>query len=86
MAGRLTPGSLRRRSIDSAISAPVLPQDTAAVASPGAPVSIVDHIEVPSPLRSTWLGLSPMLTTFGSIADVAAPGTRPPRRAINCPS
>ena len=49
MAGRFTPGSLRSRSIDTAISAPVLPQDTATVASPFLTASMVENIEVPCP-------------------------------------
>ena len=63
MAGRLTPGSLRRRTIDIAISAPVLPQLTATVASPPRTASSVDHIDVSLPRRITWLGLSSMVTT-----------------------
>ena len=63
IAGRFTPGSLRRRSIDSAISAPVLPQLTATVASPARTDSMADHIEVSCALRITWLGLSCIVTT-----------------------
>ena len=47
MAGRFTPGSLRSRTIESAIRAPVLPQETATSASPLRTASIADHIEVP---------------------------------------
>ena len=63
MAGRFRPGSLRSRSIDTAISAPVLPQDTAACASPSLTASIVANIEVPWPCRITWAGLSCIVTT-----------------------
>src|SRR5690606_41354346 len=63
IAGRFTPGSLRSRSIDRAMSAPVLPQDAAAPASPVLTDSMADHIEVPLPLRTIWLGLSSIVTT-----------------------
>mmetsp|Transcript_3496 Transcript_3496/g.6237 ORF Transcript_3496/g.6237 Transcript_3496/m.6237 type:complete len:238 (+) Transcript_3496:458-1171(+) len=63
MAGRFTPSSLRRRIIEIAISAPVLPQDTATEASPARTASIVDHMEVSLPLRITWDGLASIVTT-----------------------
>jgi hypothetical protein len=63
IAGRLMPSSLRRRTIDSAIRAPVLPQLTQTAASPSFTASIADHIEVPLPWRMTWLGFSPIVTT-----------------------
>ncbi len=81
MAGRLTPGSLRSRSMESAISAPVLPQETAAAASPARTASMADHMEVPLPLRITWLGLSSMLTT-PSVARISQRPARPLRLEI----
>jgi hypothetical protein len=57
MAGRFTPGSLRSRIIDSAISAPVLPQDTAASASPERTDSSADHIDVSFALAQHLAGL-----------------------------
>jgi len=54
---------LRRRSIDTAIKAPVLPQDTATVASPFFTLSMAENIDVPCPWRITWLGLSSIVTT-----------------------
>ena len=63
IAGRFTPGNLRKRIIDIAISAPVLPHDTATAASPVRTDSMADHIDVPWPVRTTWLGLSSMETT-----------------------
>ena len=63
MAGRSTPGSLRSRSIDTAINAPVLPQETTTSASPSRTDSTADHIDVPLPVRITWLGLSDIATT-----------------------
>jgi hypothetical protein len=49
IAGRITPGSLRNRTIDSNISAPVLPQETQTVASPLRTESNADHIDVSYP-------------------------------------
>jgi hypothetical protein len=63
MAGRFSPGSFRSRSIDTAISAPVFPQDTAAAASPSRTASMAENIEVPWPCRMTWAGLSSIFTT-----------------------
>ncbi len=73
MAGRLMPGSLRRRSMAMAISAPVLPQETATVASPCFTLSMQDHMDVPSPWRITWLGLSCMETTRSAWRSVTRP-------------
>ena len=72
-----TPGSLRRRIIDSAISAPVLPQDTATVASPLRTDSSVDHMEVSRPWRTTWLGLSVIWTV-----SLASRISHRPRRCL----
>ena len=63
IAGRSMPGSMRRLNRAIAISAPVLPADTATSASPFLTASIASHIEeVLRPRRSAWLGLSSMLT------------------------
>ena len=57
------PGSMRRQNRAIAISAPVLPAETATSASPFLTASIASHIdEVLRPRRSAWLGLSCMLT------------------------
>ena len=63
MAGRSTPGSFLSRIIDTAIKAPVFPQETTASASPARTASMADHIEVFLPLRITWLGLASIVTT-----------------------
>ena len=63
IAGRSMPGSMRRQNRAIAISAPVLPAETATSASPFLTASIASHIdEVLRPRRSAWLGLSCMLT------------------------
>ena len=57
------PSSVRRLNRAIAISAPVLPAETATSASPFFTASIASHIEeVLRPRRSAWLGLSSMLT------------------------
>ena len=57
------PGSMRRQNRAIAISAPVLPADTATSALPFFTASIASHIEeILRPRRSAWLGLSCMLT------------------------
>ncbi len=62
-AGRSIPGSMRRQNRAIAISAPVLPAETATSASPFLTASMASHIdEVLRPRRSAWLGLSCMLT------------------------
>ena len=62
IAGRSIPGSVRRLKRAIAISAPVLPADTATSASPFLTASIASHIdEFFRPRRSAWLGLSFML-------------------------
>ena len=63
IAGRSMPGSVRRQNRAIAISAPVLPAETATSASPFLTASIASHIdETLRPRRSAWLGLSCMLT------------------------
>ena len=55
------PGSVRRQKRAIAISAPVLPAETATSASPFFTASMASHIEeVLRPRRSAWLGLSCM--------------------------
>jgi hypothetical protein len=66
----------------SAISAPVLPQDTAPAASPLRTDSSADHIEVCLPLRTTWLGLSSMVTTSLASRNSTRP-SRPRRFATS---
>ena len=57
------PGSMCRLNRAIAISAPVLPADTATSASPFLTASMASHIdEVLRPRRNAWLGLSCMLT------------------------
>ena len=54
---------VRRQTLAIAISAPVLPAETAQSASPFFTASIACHIEdVRRPARSAWLGLSVILT------------------------
>ena len=63
IAGRSMPGSIRRLNLAIAISAPVLPADTATSASPFLTASMASHIDdFQRPLRSAWLGLSSMRT------------------------
>src|SRR4051794_8817104 len=63
MAGRSTPGSVRRWKRDIAISAPVFPAETATSASPFFTASMASHMdEVLRPRRSAWLGFSSPLT------------------------
>ncbi len=77
MAGRFTPGSLRRRIMLSAISAPVLPQDTAdgrlaalRTAVDGRPhggvLAVAHHVA----------GLVVHRHDFGGVADFAPPVQR----------
>ena len=57
------PGSVRRLNLAIAISAPVLPAETATSASPFFTASMASHIDdFQRPRRSAWLGLSSMLT------------------------
>ena len=63
IAGRSMPGIMRRLNFAIAISAPVLPADTATSASPFFTASMASHIDdFQRPLRSAWLGLSSMRT------------------------
>ena len=58
------PGIMRRLNFAIAISAPVLPAETATSASPFFTASIASHIEdFQRPWRSAWLGLASMRTT-----------------------
>ena len=57
-AGRSMPGMVRSASFDIAISAPVLPDDTAAPASPVFTAWMARPMEDFLDLRSAWLGLS----------------------------
>ncbi len=61
MAGRSMPGSIFRLKRAIAISAPVLPAETATSASPFFTASMASHIDdFQRPWRSAWLGLSSM--------------------------
>ena len=64
-AGRRTPSIVRRISSDMPISTPVLPAETAAIASPFFTDSMAFHIDEPLPRRTAWPG-------FASIADRTA--------------
>jgi hypothetical protein len=74
MAGRLMPGSFLSRTIETSMSAPVLPQETQTCASPLRTASIADHIDVSWPLRITWLGLSSIRTTPAASRTSQRPG------------
>jgi len=52
--------AMRSSSRDMAISAPVLPAETAAWASPALTLSTAFHIEEPLPRRMAWAGLASM--------------------------
>jgi hypothetical protein len=63
MAGRSMSAMVRRQNFDIAISAPVLPAETQASASPFLTASMARHMEdFQRPRRSAWLGLSSMPT------------------------
>ena len=63
IAGRSIPGIVRRLNFAIAISAPVLPAETATSASPFFTASMASHIDdFQRPLRSAWLGLSSIRT------------------------
>ena len=63
IAGRSMPAMVCRQILDIAISAPVLPAETATSASPRFTASMARHIdETRRPARSAWLGLSSMRT------------------------
>ena len=62
-AGRSICCIVRRQNFAMAISAPVLPADTATSASPFFTASSAIHMDdVRRPWRSAWLGLSPICT------------------------
>src|SRR3954452_4602214 len=64
IAGRSMPGIVCRLNFAMAISAPVLPADTATSASPFFTASSASHIEdFHRPCRSAWLGFASILTT-----------------------
>lgn len=70
MAGRSMPGIICRCSRDIAISAPVLPAETATSASPFLTASIASHIEDDlRPRRRAWLGFSSMLIAMVGMKD-----------------
>ena len=63
IAGRSMPAIVRRLILAIAISAPVLPAETATSALPFFTASIASHIEdFERPCRRAWLGLSSILT------------------------
>ena len=63
IAGRSICDMVRRQTLAIAISAPVLPAETAQSASPFFTASIACHIDdVRRPARRAWLGLSVILT------------------------
>ena len=63
IAGRSMPGMVLQLNLAIAISAPVLPADTATSASPFLTASMASHIDdFQRPLRSAWLGLSSIRT------------------------
>ena len=65
MAGREIPSIGRRQKVAIAISAPVLPPDTATSASPSLTDCSAAHIdELPLPLRSAWEGFSSIEMTL----------------------
>ena len=73
IAGRSMPGSIFRLNLAIAISAPVLPADTATSASPFLTASMASHIEdFQRPLRSAWLGLSSIRTATSVCTSRAA--------------
>ncbi len=55
--------TIRRISLEMAMRAPVLPAETAALASPARIASTAFHRLVPLPRRSAWAGLSSMPMT-----------------------
>ena len=62
---------VRRQNLDIAISAPVLPAETAASASPVFTASIAFHIDdFQRPWRSAWLGLSSMRTATSRMDEL----------------
>ena len=61
IAGRSISVIGRSTSRAMAMSAPVLPAETAAWACPFCTASSASHIDEPLPRRNAWLGLSSML-------------------------
>ena len=68
-AGRSIPGMVRSASLDIAISAPVLPPDSAASALPSFTALIAMPIEVVRARRIAWLGFSLGCDRFGRMDD-----------------
>jgi hypothetical protein len=63
IAGRSTPSIVFRQNLAMAMSAPVLPADTAAAARPSRTASSASHmLDFQRPLRSAWLGFASMAT------------------------
>jgi len=63
---REIPSIKRSRTTDIAISAPVLPADTATLASPAATESMERHMLELRPRRKAWLGFSSMRMMSGA--------------------
>ena len=64
---------VRRLNFAIAISAPVLPAETATSASPFFTASMASHIDdFQRPLRSAWLGLSSIRTTTSVCTTLAS--------------
>ena len=76
MAGRSTPGALRSASMESAISAPVLPQEITTGDSPAFTAASALHMLVPWALRRTLDGLSSMATTPSAWRTSLRPASR----------
>ena len=72
---------VRRLNCAIAISAPVLPAETATSASPFLTASMASHMDdFQRPLRSAWLGLSSILTAT-SVCTSRDGGLEPRMRA-----
>ena len=78
-AGRSMPGIVRSASLAIAISAPVLPPETQALASPSFTAAIARPIELVLARRIAWLGLSSpaMTSSQWTISETAASAGRP---------
>ena len=73
MAGRLMPAIIFKLTLAIAISAPVLPAETAQSASLIRTASMARHMdETRRPWRSAWLGLSSIRTTTSVCTTVLA--------------
>ena len=77
IAGRSMPGRVLSTNLASAMSAPVLPADTAALARPAFTASIARHMLVPRPWRRTCDGSRIRVDLLGRVLDLA--------RAASCP-